>query len=461
MLTIYMTEMVDIIRKQREFYSRGKTKDVNFRTRQLKKLRKAIKGHESDIIDAASKDLGKPEFEAWFSEVGTIRHELNYVIKKIRSWARPQRVHTPLILFGSSSYKYPEPLGRVLIIGTWNYPFHTVFYPLIGAIAAGNCVVLKPSEAAPSSSQMIAGIINETFEPDYIACVEGGPETAQSLLTLRFDHIFFTGGEKVGKIVMEAAAKYLTPVTLELGGKNPTIVEPDVPVKTAARRIAWGKFINAGQTCLAPDYVMVHKTVKNAFIEELEKCITEFYGEDPGKSPDFGRIINGKHFQRITNLIGGGRIVAGGKALPEELYISPTVIDDVKPSHRIMQEEIFGPLLPVMEYEDLNRAISYINSKPRPLCMYIFTKRAGIRDKILRNTSAGNVCVNDVILQTAVPSLPFGGVGKSGLGSYHGKYSFDTFTNYKSILKRPYLIRNDKILYPPYEGKLKKLRRYL
>jgi acyl-CoA reductase-like NAD-dependent aldehyde dehydrogenase len=307
---------------------------------------------------------------------------------------------------------------------------------------------------------MISKIIKDTFEPDYVTCVEGGPETAKSLLSLRFDHIFFTGGEEAGREVMSAAAKHLTPVTLELGGKNPVLVEPDIPVNRAARRIVWGKFINAGQTCLAPDYILVDQSLKGELIKEMKACLLEFYGEDPAQSPDYGRIINKEHFQRIARLMKDSCTAAGGKTIPEDLYISPTIITCVKPDDSIMMEEIFGPLLPVMGYQDLDQALSFINSKPRPLCMYVFTKSSGVREKILQNTSAGNVCVNDVILQTTVLSLPFGGVGESGLGSYHGRHSFDAFTHPKSVLIRPFLIKNS-LLYPPYQGKLKKLRRFL
>ncbi|MBN1273584.1 MAG: aldehyde dehydrogenase family protein [Candidatus Aminicenantes bacterium] len=455
-----MTSIKNIIARQRNFFSQGKTKNVDFRLENLKKLWDTIKKHETEICDAAAKDLGKPAFEAWYSDVASVLLELKYIRKRLKSWTRPQRVSPPLYLVGSKSFIHPEPLGLVLIIGTWNYPFHTVFYPLVGVIAAGNCAVLKPSELSTHSSRTIAGIIKETFDPEHIACIEGGPETAQFLISLGFDHIFFTGGETGGKKVMESAAKHLTPVTLELGGKNPVVVEPDVPITHAARRIIWGKFINAGQTCLSPDYLLVNKNIKNELIAAMKNVLVEFYGDDPLDSPDYGRIINKKHFQRILNLLSCGNIVAGGKAIPEKLYISPTIISDVKPSDGIMQEEIFGPLLPVLEYEDLNYAISYINSKPKPLCMYIFTKRSDSRDNLLKNTSAGNVCINDTIFQTGVLSLPFGGVGKSGMGSYHGKYSFAAFTHHKSVLKRPYLIKND-FIHPPYEGKLKKLKRFL
>ncbi|MBD3413099.1 MAG: aldehyde dehydrogenase family protein [Candidatus Aminicenantes bacterium] len=455
-----MDHIVETLKAQRDFYSKAKTRRVDFRINQLKKLRNAVKKHEAEIINAVRKDLRKPEFEAWYSEVGTILYELKYIRKKLRSWVRPQKVRTPLVLLGSKSHLYPESLGQVLIIGTWNYPFHTTLYPLIGAMAAGNCAVLKPSEVSASSSNLISRIIQDTFEPEHIACIEGGPETAQALLSHRFDHIFFTGGEGVGRKVMEAAAKHLTPVTLEMGGKNPVLVEPDVPVSLAAKRIGWGKFINAGQTCLAPDYVLVHQSMKKEFLEELKTCLHEFYGEDPKDSPDYGRIINRKHFQRVMNLMNSGCIAAGGWAIPEELYISPTIITDVKPQDPIMQEEIFGPLIAVMDYQNLDHALSYINSKPKPLCMYVFTKRSRVRDSILNSTSAGSVCVNDIILQTTVLTLPFGGVGKSGLGCYHGKYSFDTFTHHKSVLRRPFFIRNN-LLYPPYKGKLKKLRRLI
>ncbi len=363
-------------------------------------------------------------------------------------------------MFPYSGRIQPEPLGVVLIISPWNYPFHLLISPLVGAIAAGNCAVLKPSEFAPYTSGLIANLIEKTFEPAYIAVVEGGVETSQTLLAEKFDYIFFTGGNAVGKIVMAAAAKHLTPVTLELGGKSPCLVDTEIDVEKTARRICWGKFINAGQTCIAPDYLLVNKKIKNSLLDSIKKCLLEFYGEHPANSPDYARIIHQNHFDRLVKFLQDGEILIGGETNRDELYISPTVIDKVSWEAPIMQEEIFGPILPVIEYTDIAEAIAKINSRPKPLALYLFSDNKDLQQQVLQSTSSGGVCLNDTLIQSGVPSLPFGGVGDSGIGSYHGKASFDTFSHYKSVVQNSFWL-DLKWRYPPYEGKLSFLKRLI
>lgn len=332
--------------------------------------------------------------------------------------------------------------------------------PLTGAIAAGNCAVLKPSEVAANTSRVIADIIQKTFDPAYIAVVEGGVETSQQLLEEKFDHIFFTGGTEIGKIVMQAAAKHLTPVTLELGGKSPCIVDSDVDLKYAAKRITWGKYLNAGQTCIAPDYLLVDRRIKSELLTEIQKCVKEFYGDDPAQSPDYARLISHRHFERLEPLLKDGEIVMGGQTKPEEKYIAPTVMDQVSWESPVMQEEIFGPILPVLEYSDLKEAIAQINARPKPLALYIFSKDKQKQEQVLQETSSGGVCINDTVMQVGVSTLPFGGVGDSGIGSYHGKASFDTFSHYKSVLKKGFRF-DPNWRYPPYKDKLSLLKRII
>lgn len=449
----------DIIRKQRNFFKTGKTKDVAFRIEQLKTLKQAVVEDQAAIMEALRADLNKPEFEAYATEVVVIR-EIDYAIKHIKSWTKPKKAATPIEQLPASARIYPEPLGVVLIIGPWNYPFQLIISPLVGAIAAGNCVIIKPSEIASHTSNVLADIIKKHFDPAYIAVVEGGVETSQQLLAEKFDHIFFTGGTAIGKIVMEAAAKHLTPVTLELGGKSPCIVDADINIEYTARRITWGKFINAGQTCIAPDYLLVDKTIKQDLLDSIQKCIREFYGDEPASSRDYARIINKKHFSRLAEFLKDGEIIIGGETNLDECYIAPTVIDRVSLEEPVMQEEIFGPILPIIEYSDVTEAIAIINERPKPLALYLFSRNKNLQERVCRETSSGGVCINDTIMQIAVSSLPFGGVGDSGIGSYHGKASFDTFSHYKSVLNRSFRI-DPKWRYAPYEGKLQLLKRII
>ncbi|MEA5499677.1 aldehyde dehydrogenase [Limnoraphis robusta] len=447
-----------LIQQQRQFFATGQTKNVNFRREQLQRLKQAIIDHQGDIIAGVKADLNRPEFEAYF-EIASVS-EVNYAIKHLKSWTKPKKVPTSIDQFPASAQIFPEPLGVVLIIGPWNYPFQLMISPLVGAIAAGNCAILKPSEIAANTSKVVAKMIQKTFDPAYVAAVEGGVETSQALLAQKFDHIFFTGGTKIGKIVMEAAAKHLTPVTLELGGKSPCIVESDVQLDYTAKRIAWGKFLNAGQTCIAPDYLLVHRQIKTPLLEKIKQNIQEFYGENPEKSPDYCRIISPRQFERLAGFLQNAKVIVGGQTNPEDHYIAPTLLDQVSWDDPVMQEEIFGPILPVLEYNDLGEAIAQINSRPKPLALYFFSKDQAKQQQVLQNTSSGGVCLNDTVLQFSGTYLPFGGVGESGMGSYHGKASFDTFSHYKSILINNFLI-DIKLRYAPYQGKIDLIKKII
>ncbi|NJK67657.1 MAG: aldehyde dehydrogenase [Microcoleus sp. CSU_2_2] len=448
----------DIIQQQRQFFATGKTKDVDFRLEQLKKLKSAIESNQSRIVDAVKADLNRPEFEAYF-EIASIA-EVNYAIKNLKSWVKPRKVPTSIDQFPASARIFPEPLGVVLIIGPWNYPFQLMISPLVGAIAAGNCALLKPSEIASHTSEVVADMISKTFDPAYVAAVEGGVEISQQLLAEKFDHIFFTGGTKIGRIVMEAAAKHLTPVTLELGGKSPCIVDSDIQIEHTAKRIAWGKFINAGQTCIAPDYLLVDKKVKPDLMQAIKTSIQEFYGDDPQTSPDYSRIINQRQLERLSAFIKDGDILVGGKVKPEDRYIAPTVLDNVSWDAPVMQDEIFGPILPVLEYDNFGEAIAQINARPKPLALYLFSKDKEKQQRVLRETSSGGVCINDTVMQVGVATLPFGGVGESGIGSYHGKASFDTFSHYKSVLQKSFWLEL-QWRYAPYKGKLDLIKKVI
>lgn len=445
--------------EQTLFFCTGATKEISFRVKQLKILKKAIESKEDEILKALNLDLRKSETEAYVSEVASVLKEINFALKNIKKWKKPKKARTPFILFPASSYIYQEPYGRVLIIGPWNYPFELLFMPLIGSITAGNCSVVKPSEMAPNCSRVIANIIKKNFDQSYIAVAEGGAEETQALLEQKFDYIFFTGGTRVGKIIMESAAKHLTPITLELGGKCPCIVDEEIDTETTARRIAWGKFFNAGQTCVAPDYLLVHKSIKNELLKNIQTVIKQFYGENPSKSNDYGRIINERHFSRLSELLNEGNIIAGGNVNKNDLYIAPTVIDNISWNSKIMEDEIFGPILPVIEYENIDEIISIFYKKPKPLALYFFSKDKYKQEKILSQTSSGGVSINDVMAHIQNINLPFGGVGDSGIGAYHGKASFDTFSRNKSVVKRSFF--ENKMKYPPYKTPLKYLKKVM
>lgn len=451
----------ETIHKQRDFFQTGKTKEIDFRIQQLKTLKQAIIDNEAAIFNALNADLRKPLEESFTGEIVLVVKEIEYAIKNIQSWSQPKKAQIPWQFFPASAKIYPEPLGVVLIIGAWNYPFQLVIAPLIGAIAAGNCAIVKASEITFHTSNLIVKIFEKYFDKSYLTAIEGGAETSGQLLAAKFDRIFFTGSNAVGKIVMEAAAKHLTPVTLELGGKSPCIVDNDINIKVAARRITWGKFFNAGQTCLAPDYLLVDKKIKDNLLDEIKRCIQEFYGENPAKTPDYARIINQKQFDRLVNYLKDlkdGKIIIGGETVSDERYIAPTVIDSVSWEDEVMQEEIFGPILPIIEFTEYKEAINIINSQPKPLALYLFSQNKNLQKQILQQTSFGGGCINHTLIHYTTPSLPFGGVGNSGIGSYHGKAGFDTFSHYKSVVTKPFLL-DVKLLYPPYKNKLSLLRR--
>lgn len=447
-----------LIQEQRSHFATGKTKALDYRIDQLKRLRQGILGKETEIIAALKRDLGKPNFESYLAELRATIQEIDYALKHLKKWAKPQRIKTSLETFPSSAKIYAEPLGVVLVISPWNYPFALAISPLVGAIAAGNCAVLKPSEHTPATSKLLAELIQETFAVTEIAVVEGDATVSQQLLTEKFDHIFFTGGTKIGQLVMEAAAKQLTPVTLELGGKSPCIVEPDIDLEETAKRITWGKFLNAGQTCIAPDYLLIHQSIKNSLIEKIQDSIRLFYGDNPAESPDYCRIVNDRQFQRLESLLDEGKVQFGGQTNAEEKYIAPTLMVDVPLDSELMQEEIFGPILPIVEYQTLDEAIAFINQRPKPLALYLFSNSQTKQEQVLANTSSGGVCLNDTIFQVGVIDLPFGGVGPSGIGAYHGKASFDTFSHYKSVLKKSFRFESN-LRYPPYGNKINLVKR--
>lgn len=452
-----MRGISSIIAAQREYYLTCATRDIDFRIDNLKKLKGAILKYENRLYDSLKKDLGKSPFEAYATEIGYTLEELSYHIANLKKWAKPTKVRTDFVNFFSRSFILHEPLGAVLVIAPWNYPFQLLFCPLIGAISAGNCIALKPAQYSGNTSAVMKEMIAETFDEKYISVFTGGSAVIQGLLDERFDYIFFTGSTHLGKIVMEKASHHLTPVTLELGGKSPCIVDVDADIDIAARRITFGKFLNAGQTCIAPDYLMTHKKIKKQLIDRIRHYITLFYGQDPQKSPDYGRIINQERFAGLAEFIKTGMVAAGGKIDPDDRYIAPTLLDCVKPDDPIMQEEIFGPILPILEYSNLDEVISFINSREKPLALYFFSSSKYKQNKILAATSSGGACINDTIVHLTNPRLPFGGVGFSGMGSYHGKFSFDTFSHHRSILSKSTLL--DTLLrYPPYTNKLRIIR---
>ncbi|MCI8583136.1 MAG: aldehyde dehydrogenase [Dorea sp.] len=447
-----------MLHAQRAYFGKGECKDVNFRIVQLKKLYRWICGHEQEIMEALHQDLNKSPFEAYATEIGIVKEEIKYTLKHLRKWASPKPVRTPITQFPSKSFIYPEPYGVVLIMSPWNYPFQLTIAPLVGAVCAGNCVVVKPSAYSPATTRLMAGMIRELFLEEYISVVEGGREANQALLDEKFDYIFFTGSVSVGKYVMEKAAAHLTPVSLELGGKSPCIVDETADIKLAAKRIVWGKFLNSGQTCVAPDYILVQKSVKDKLMKQIAKSIRKMYGKDVLANGEYPKIINEKHFDRILGLFNDAHIVSGGESDRASLKIAPTVLDQVSWESAVMQEEIFGPLLPVLTFYDMKEVIQMVNARPRPLALYYFTRDKKREAKVLRHISYGGGCVNDTVVHLATSYMPFGGVGNSGMGGYHGKDSFDTFTHRKSIMKKSLLI-DIPIRYAPFKNKLALLKK--
>jgi len=431
-----MEKVLSAIQLQRDFYASGRTKSYEARRSMLLKLREAIVSRESELLAALKRDLNKGDFEAYSTEIGITLAELSHTLRHLKKWMKPKRMRTPMTHFGARSYVMFEPYGVSLIIAPWNYPVQLTLVPLIAAVAAGNTALVKPSELSPSVSNVLTSLINDTFEPGWAVSIEGGIDVSTALLEQRFDKIFFTGSVAVGKIVMAAAAKHLTPITLELGGKSPCIVHQDANVALAAKRIAFGKFTNAGQTCIAPDYVYVHHSVKEKFMKEMEKAITELYGSDPLRNPNYVHIISEKHYDRLVSFMKDGRTSIGGEVEQAVKGIAPTLLEDVDWSSPIMQEEIFGPLLPVMDYRSIEDVVAAVNARPKPLALYLFSESGAVQEEVLSRIPFGGGCVNDTIMHVGTPYLPFGGVGESGIGSYHGDVSFEAFSHQKSVLKQ-------------------------
>ncbi len=452
-------DLVALVAKLRRSFESGVTRPEDWRHRQLERFQAMLVDHEADWLEAMRADLGKPQFEAWGSDYRIVLGAVEGALKHLSGWMKPRKVGSALVIQPSTARILPEPLGVALIIGAWNYPMQLAIEPAVGALAAGNCVVLKPSEVSPATTGLIAKLVPQYLDPECVAVVPGGVPETTTLLTQRFDYIFYTGNGAVGRIVMAAAAKHLTPVTLELGGKSPCIVDSDVDLDTAAHRIAWGKFFNAGQTCVAPDYVLAHTSVEAPLLGRLASVLREYYGDDPKQSASYARIINDRHFQRLQKLLGSGERVVGGEVDAAARYIAPTVLRNVDPGSPVMAEEIFGPVLPVLTVPDLDAAIRFVNARPKPLALYVFSRDDGNVRRVLDQTSSGGACVNDCLSHLLADTLPFGGVGDSGMGAYHGQSSFDTFTHYKSVLNRPTYV-DPKLRYPPYDAnKLKWVKR--
>ena len=435
----------------------GATRQEKERLSLLKRLKTVILGQEQQILQALFLDLHKSAFEAYSSELVFVLAELDYTIKCLKKWMRPKSVSSPWVHFPARSYIYPVPFGRVLIIGAWNYPFQFMLAPLIGALAAGNTAVLKPSEIAPHTSALIKKMIADNFSDQLVSVVEGGVEETTELLQQKFDYIFYTGSSRVGRIIMEQAAKNLTPVTLELGGKSPCVIGGEVNIDLVVRRIVWGKFYNVGQTCVAPDYLLVEKRHSKELLERIKFYVEKFYGKNPQDSCDYGRIISARHFARLNHLLEGVEILLGGERDEKQLYFAPTILKTSE-NAPVMQEEIFGPLLPVFEIEDARQAVDFINKRERPLALYVFSCDKKWINTVVEQTTSGGVCINDTLIHLASSKLPFGGVGESGMGHYHGKYTFDTFTHYRSVMKR-FLWAENPLRYPPYKNKISWLKR--
>lgn len=451
-----------LIAHLRETFAGGRTRALEWRKDQLRALLAMMSDHEDAFVSAIAEDLGRPVAEAFAADIGHARLNIKHNLKHIDSWAKPEKVFPGILGLPGKAQLTPEPLGVALVIAPWNYPLQLLIEPLAAALTAGNCVVAKPSELAPASAAVMARLIPQYLDTDAVAVVEGGvPETTE-LLSHAFDHVFFTGSTDVGRIVMKAAAEHLTPVTLELGGKSPTIVAADADLSVAARRIAWGKFLNAGQTCIAPDYVLAERSVRDRLVDKIVASIGEFYGRDPRASSDFGRIVNERHLTRLTSLLGsaGGSVAHGGDVDPADRYVAPTIVVDPDLDAPVMQQEIFGPILPVLAVDSVEEAIDFVNRRPKPLALYVFTGSDATATRVVDRTSSGGVCVNHALVHILPEGLPFGGVGPSGMGAYHGKAGFDVFSHHKAVVRKP--TRPDpKILYPPYTATKEKLLRWV
>lgn len=457
-----MSDINLIFNRQKEFFNLGKTKEINFRIEALKKLKRTIKENEDKILEALKKDLGKSNFESYATEIGLIYDEINIHIRNINKWSKIEKVKSPIVHYPSKSYIYKEPYGVTFIIGPFNYPFQLVMAPLVGAISAGNTAIIKPSENTKNIALLLEEMINESFNEDYLKVVSPleGKEAVSFLLELPFDYIFFTGSIRVGKIVMEKAAKNLVPVTLELGGKSPCIVDKDAKLEMAAKRIVWGKFLNVGQTCVAPDYLCIHESIKDKLLKLIVKEIHDQFGKDIKNSPDYPRIVNSTSLNRLSEYLNDGEIYYGGNIDRNDLYMDPTILTNVGVDSNVMTEEIFGPILPVIEFDDIGKIINFINSREKPLALYYFSENKASINNILKCTTSGGVTINDTVIHVANGNLPFGGVGNSGIGNYHGKASFDTFTHKRSVMKRGTFIEFN-IRFAPYKNKINILKKLM
>ncbi len=450
--------MEQIVNRQHQFFERGDNRGISFRKEQLRKLKALLQDHEDSFSEALHADFKKPSFETYGTELFVIYREIDHILSNLSTWAQPQKVSSSFINFPSRNYIYPQPYGVSLVIGAWNYPLQLAINPALASMAAGNCTIVKPSEMTPHTSELIAEIINSFFDPGYLKVIEGDAEITQSLLDQPLDYIFFTGSARVGKIIMKAAAEQLTPLTLELGGKSPAIVDQTADLALAAKRIAWGKFINAGQTCVSPDYVYVHQSKREQFCKHIKQHLRSFYGDNPIESPDYARIVNTRHFKRLEKLMDPQKIVSGGRTDAEELYIGPTVLTDIDWNHNIMQEEIFGPLLPVLTFQDIEEVISSVRSRHKPLSLYLFTTDRKQEQRITNEIQFGGGCINDTVAHLGNLDLPFGGIGDSGFGNYHGKAGFEEFSHHKSIMKKATWL-DIPLRYPPYKDNLKWLKK--
>lgn len=451
-------ELSQLTACQKDFFSSGKTLPLSFRRGALTALERAVRAAEPELCAALRQDLGKSAFESHMCEVGLALDEIAYLRRHLGRWAAPRRAATPMAQFPARSYTLAKPKGCVLVMSPWNYPVLLTLDPLAGAMAAGCCAVVKPSAYAPATSHVLAKIIGGLFPPEYVAVVEGGRAENAALLDEAFDHIFFTGSVDVGRMVMEKAARHLCPVTLELGGKSPCIVDKTADLDIAARRIAFGKYLNCGQTCVAPDYVLCHAAVKDAFVAKLKAAIREMYGEAPLENPDYGRIVNEKHFARLLGLLQGQAVAHGGGHRAQTLQIEPTVLAGAAPGDPVMQEEIFGPILPVLTYESLPEALAFIGGRPRPLALYVFTRSQSLAREVLARCRFGGACVNDTVIHLATSRMPFGGMGESGMGGYHGKDSFDTFSHQAAVVDKATWL-DLPVRYQPYTRVKEKLLR--
>lgn len=443
---LFPNERIERLRKS---VDNGVPRSLSWRLDQLHGLLRFVTDHENAILTALKADLGRCTTEARMADISMVRSEVRLIQRNLKKWLRPQRVSTPIAAQPGRSWIQQEPFGLALILGTWNYPFQQILIPLAGALAAGNSAVVKLSEVAPHSAALMAKELENYIDPTALIVVTGGPEAAARLLEYRFDKIFYTGSSHVGRIVMKAAAVHLTPVTLELGGKNPVIVAPDAPLDVTARRVAWGRFMNTGQICVAPDYVLIQETLRLPFIEALRKAIARFYGPDPQSSESYGRIVDGRHFARLLSFMQDGRIAIGGQTDAADRYIAPTVITDLPDDAAALQEEIFGPILPVVGYRTIEEALTILRRRPNPLALYLFTGDRALQKQIIGNVGCGSVVVNDVVVNQIVPGLPFGGVGNSGMGSFHGRFTFDAFSHSKAVVRRALWADLD-VRYPPF-----------